>query len=105
MVTGTQQGTVSDFDGNYSIEVPEGGSLTYSFIGFLDQRLEVGTRSVVNLAMDADVQELGEIVVTALGIERSKEALSYSVTEVEGASFTEAREINIANSLAGKVAG
>ena len=105
LVTGTQQGTVSDVDGNYSIEVPEGGSLTYSFIGFLDQRQEVGTRSVVNVAMDTDVQELGEIVVTALGIERSKEALNYSVTEVDGSSFTEAREINIANSLVGKVAG
>ncbi len=105
LVTGTQQGTVSDLDGNYSIDVPEGGSLTYSFIGFLDQRLEVGTRSVVNVAMDADVQQLGEVVITALGIERTKEALSYSVTEVDGASFTEAREINIANSLAGKVAG
>ena len=105
LVAGTQQGTVSDGDGNYSIEVPEGGALTYSFIGFLDQRQEVGTRSVLNVSLAPDVQQLSEVVVTALGIERSTEALNYSVTQVDGASFTEAREINIANSLAGKVAG
>ncbi len=105
LIAGTQQGTVSDFDGKYTIEVPEGGALTFSFIGFLDQRLEVGTRSIVNISLAPDVQQLEEIVVTALGIERSKEALNYSVTEIKGASFTEAREINIANSLAGKVAG
>ena len=49
--------------------------------------------------------QLGEVVVTALGIEREKKALAYSVTEVGGESFTEAREVNIANALSGKIAG
>ena len=105
LVTGTTQGTVTDGDGNYSIDVPVGSSLNYSFIGYLDQRLEVGDRTVINLALDPDVQQLGEIVVTAFGIEKEKKALPYSVTELEGEGFTEAREINVADALAGKVAG
>lgn len=105
LVTGSQQGTVTDLDGNYSIEVPEGGSLTYSFIGYLDQRLEIGDRSVVDVSMEADIQQLTEVVVTALGVERETRALGMSVTEVDGENFTRARENNLANALAGRVAG
>ncbi|GJM28847.1 MAG: SusC/RagA family TonB-linked outer membrane protein [Cyclobacteriaceae bacterium] len=105
LVTGTSTGTVSDGDGNYSIEVPEGGSLSYSFIGYLDQRLEVGDRSVVNLALEPDVQQLGEVVVTALGVERETRALQSSVTQIDGENFVKARENSLANALAGRVAG
>lgn len=105
LVAGTTEGTITDYNGNYSISVPEGGALNYSFIGYLDQRIEVGDRGVVNIALAPDIQQLAEVVVTAFGIEKEKKALPYSVTELEGEGFTEAREVNIANALAGKVAG
>ena len=60
LVPGTAQGTVTDGDGNYSVDVPEGASLRYSFVGYLEQQLEVGDRSVINLALDPDVQQLGD---------------------------------------------
>lgn len=106
LVKGTTTGTVTDIDGNYSITVSgDDAVLTFSSIGFVVQEITVGNRSTIDVSLTADVQELSEVVVTALGMERSTKALSYSVGQVDGESFQEARELNIANSLAGKVAG
>jgi TonB-linked SusC/RagA family outer membrane protein len=106
LIQGTTQGTVTDLDGNYSISVPaDASNLVYSFVGFQSQVIAIGNRSVIDIQLAEDIAALEEVVVTALGIERTTEALNYSVTEVDGASFVEAREINVANALAGKVAG
>ena len=105
VVTGTLQGTVSGLDGNYSIAVPQGASLTFSFIGFQDKQLEVGHQSVIDVSLTADVRQLGEIVITAIGVEKERKALPYSVTEIQSSGFVEAREINLADALSGKVAG
>ena len=105
IVTGTSTGTVTDFEGKYSLEVPsDATSLQFSYTGFQTQEVEIANQSIIDVVMSAGVA-LDEVVVTALGIERDKKALSYSVTQVDGESFQEAREINITNSLAGKVAG
>lgn len=101
---GTSNGTITDIDGMYSLEVKEGASLQFSLIGYTSQTLAVGAQSTIDITLEEGVQ-LDEVVVTALGIEREKKALGYSVTEVSGDDFTEAREINLANALAGKVAG
>lgn len=105
VVVGSQQGSITDVDGNYSLAVPDGSSLKFSYIGYKDTEIAVGNQSVIDVVLDADVTQLSEVVVTALGVERETKALSYSVQDVEGESFQEAREINIANSLAGKIAG
>jgi hypothetical protein len=106
IVKGTSVGTTSDVGGNYTISMPDGSSvLVFSFIGYASQEVEVGTRSNIDVAMAEDVQQLSEVVVTALGVERSTKALNYSVTEVNGAKFTEARENNLGNALAGRIAG
>ena len=106
LVQGTTTGTTTDLDGNYTLTVPEDATnLVYSFVGYKSQVVVIGNRSAIDIALEEDIAALEEVVVTALGIERSKEALNYSVTELEGEGFTEAREINIANALAGKVAG
>lgn len=106
LVKGTTIGTVTDIDGNYSITVSgDNPVLTFSSIGYVTQDVAVNNRSTVDLALSTDVQQLTEVVVTALGVERDEKSLSYSVEEVAGESFQEAREINLANSLAGKVAG
>jgi TonB-linked SusC/RagA family outer membrane protein len=60
---------------------------------------------VINISLAADITQLSEVVVTALGIERDTKALGYSVTSVDGDNFTEARENNLANALVGRVAG
>ncbi|WP_020528983.1 SusC/RagA family TonB-linked outer membrane protein [Flexithrix dorotheae] len=105
IVEGSSQGTVTDIDGKYTIEVPEGGSLQFSYIGFLAQTIAVGNQSVIDVKLEADIKQLQEVVVTALGVERETKALQYSVTEVGGDKFTEARENNLGNALVGRVAG
>ena len=105
VVAGTTQGTITDIDGNYSISTPGDGTLVFSSIGYAEQRVEVNGRSTIDVTMSEDVQELQEVVVTALGVERSTKALQYSISQVDGENLTQAREINVANSLAGRVAG
>ena len=106
LLQGTTVGTVTDIDGNYNINVTgDNPVLSFSSIGYASQNVEVGNRSVVNVTMEVDIQQLGEVVVTALGVERETKALQYSITEVDGSNLTEAREINVANALAGRVAG
>ena len=77
----------------------------FSFIGYSTQEVDAGTRTTVDVTLAEDVRELSEVVVTALGIERSTKALQYSVTEVDGENFTKARENNLGAQLAGRVAG
>lgn len=101
---GTSNGTITDIDGKYSISVANDAALEFSMTGYTTRRITVGNQTMINTTLEAGVA-LDEIVVTALGIERDKKALGYSVTEVSGEDFTEAREINVANSLSGKVAG
>src|SRR5688572_16230143 len=107
IVKGTTAGTTSDADGRYNLAVNESGSviLVFSFIGYATQEVDAGTRTTVDVTMAEDVRELNEVVVTALGIERSTKALQYSVTEVGGENFTKARENNLGAQLAGRVAG
>ncbi|MCM4151076.1 SusC/RagA family TonB-linked outer membrane protein [Arenibacter sp. N53] len=106
VVEGTVIGATSDFDGNYSISVPENATkLTISYIGYETQIISINGRSEINIQLKVTANALDEVVVTALGIERSKRSLAYSVSKVGGDEFTEARETNIANGLVGKVAG
>ncbi len=97
-------GTVTDIDGNYTIEVPSGSVLIFSYTGYETQRIEIGDQSVIDIVLSQGVA-LDEVVVTALGIEREKKAIAYSVTEVDAETFSAAREMNVINSLAGQVAG
>ncbi|GAB3569067.1 SusC/RagA family TonB-linked outer membrane protein [Spirosoma luteolum] len=103
---GSTKGTVSNSDGTYSINLSgRQVTLVFSYIGFVSQEQAVGGRSTLDVALKEDATQLGEVVVTALGITKDKKALAYSVTEVKGSDFTQARETNIANALSGKIAG
>ena len=105
IVKGTANGTTSDAEGNFSISAPVDGTLVFSFIGFASQEVPVGGKSTINVSMQEDATQLGEVVVTALGIERKEEQLGYSVSKVSGELMSKAREPNVAMSLAGRVAG
>lgn len=101
---GTSNGTITDLDGNFSIEVSADATLEFSMVGYTPQQIQVGNQTVIDLVLEEGVA-LSEVVVTSLGISKEKKALGYAVTEIGGEDFTEARELNVANSLAGKVAG
>ncbi|MFS4415223.1 SusC/RagA family TonB-linked outer membrane protein [Maribacter sp. 2307ULW6-5] len=106
VVQGTSKGTTTDFDGNYQLNnVPENATLEFSSIGFKTVTAALAGRTVVNLAMEEDSEQLTEVVVTALNIERDKESLGYSISQVDASEVNVARENNVMNSLNGKVTG
>jgi TonB-linked SusC/RagA family outer membrane protein len=106
LVKGTTRGSATDVDGKYEIDA-EGASATlvFSFVGYVRKEVAVGNQSEINVTLAEDTQNLSEVVVTALGIKRDKRALGYSVQEIGGEAISTAKEANLANSLAGKMAG
>ncbi len=105
VVKGTTHGTITDLDGKFSLEAPMNATLQISYIGFQTQDLIFTGQPSINVQLMDDNQNIDEVVVTALGIKREKKALGYSMTELKGDSFTQTRDANVANALAGKVAG
>jgi len=106
IIKGTTVGTTTDVNGSYTLDVPsDGGTLVFSFIGLASQEIEIGARSVVDVVMSSEVEELQEVVVTALGITKEKAALGYAVTSVGGSQLEARPEADIARLLRGKVPG
>ena len=106
LVKGTTIGTSTGPEGEYSISVPQDAAvLVYRFVGFKTQEVEIAGRTLINVALASDMLSLEEIVVTALGISREKKSLGYAVQDLKGEEITKAKETNIVNSLAGKIAG
>jgi len=104
LVQGTTRGTITDFDGNFTIEANVGDKLEFSYMGYSAQTITV-TGDPIHVTMSEDTEVLSEVVVTAMGIKRDRKALGYEVGEVKGEELTKAKETNVANSLAGRVAG
>ena len=106
MVKGTKEGTISNTEGNFSIKATPGSVLVVSYIGFATQEVKVtGRGKPIIITMREDTKHLNEVVVTALGIKRERKALGYSLSEIDGKELQKAKETNVINSLAGKVAG
>ena len=82
LVDGTNRGVTTDFDGNFSIQVSEGETLIVSYVGYADQSIPVGSQDSYSATLSPD-NELEEVVVTALGIERESKSLGYSVSRVD----------------------
>ncbi|SFC54856.1 TonB-linked outer membrane protein, SusC/RagA family [Zunongwangia mangrovi] len=105
LVKGTNNGTQTDFDGNYSISAQSGSVLVYSFVGMTTQEFTVTESSTIDVTLQMDSAQLDEVVVTALGIERDKKSLGYATQEVDGSAVSDVPTQNFVNSLSGKVAG
>ncbi len=104
VVKGTSTGVSSDFDGNYSISLNEGQVLQFSFVGYEMQEVPVGASNSINVSLQpANVLE--EVVVTALGIKREKQALGYAVSEVDSKQLEQRAEGDIGRVLTGKASG
>ncbi|WP_189604599.1 SusC/RagA family TonB-linked outer membrane protein [Salinimicrobium marinum] len=106
LVKNTTNGTVTDFNGEFSISVSEENPvLVFSSLGFQKREISAGDRSSLNVTMATDMESLNEVVVTALGIEREKKALGYAVQEVQGEELMEGNQPNVVSGLQGKVSG
>ena len=106
VVKGTTNGGVTDMDGNYKISVPEeGGTLVFSFIGLVTQEVEIGSRSVIDVQMESDVQQLSEVVVTGVAGETDKRKLAFTVGTVDNDLIMNAPGLSAGSALQGKIAG
>lgn len=106
VIKGTQKGTFTDAQGNYSIEVAGSDAvLVFSYIGFETVEMTVGTQSVVNIQLTESIQTLDNVIITALGLSRKERSLGYSVGKVDEEAINRVVQENVINSLAGKVAG
>ena len=106
LVKGTTNGTITDVDGNYTLDnVPADAILVYSYIGFDSQELKYDGQATINVTLSEDTQKLDEVVVTAMGIKKKAASLTYSSQQVGGDELTRAKDPNMITALAGKTAG
>ena len=105
LIAGTATGTLTDFDGNYTLVASVGDVLKFSYLGMTTAQVTVAASNTYNVQLDEDSEQLGEVVVTALGIKKEKKALTYSAQEVGGDELTRVKQTNPINSLSGKSAG
>ncbi|MBT2557303.1 SusC/RagA family TonB-linked outer membrane protein [Hymenobacter sp. ISL-91] len=106
LVKGTTIGVSTNADGSYTLSAPASATtLTFTSIGFVALERPIGTASTIDVGLVTDSKVLGEVVVTAQNIERTRNSLPYSATQVDGEAITKARNPNFINGLSGKVAG
>ena len=105
VVVGTTTGTTTDIDGNYAINAPAAGQLKFSYIGYAEQTVEIGTQSVINITLQDDSQVLKDVVVIGYGT-MEKKSVTSSITSIKGDDLTAGMGgSTIATVLQGKVPG
>lgn len=105
MVQGTSNGTATDIDGSYSIEVKDTDVLNFTYVGMNPINIKVGTRTKIDVEMHTDSKVLSEVVVTAMGQTQEKKKLNFAVQSLDSDQVTAGNSANFVNSLQGKVAG
>lgn len=102
---GTTNGTVTNFDGVYTISVSSGATLAFSYVGMEKQEKKIAASSTLNIVLSSSAVAIDEVVVTAMGVKQEKKKLNFAVQSVNSDALTDSRSANFVNSLQGKVAG
>ena len=102
-VAGTNTGTVTDVDGNFSLNVPAGAKLEVTYLGMLPQTVKAGQK--MKIVLEADNKTLDEVVVTAMGISRDKKALGYASQKLGSEDLNIAGTSSLASAMQGKLTG
>lgn len=106
LLKGSNRGTSSDGSGTFKLTVPNAGTLIFSSVGYATKEMAfTAAQSSIEMSMAPDNRTLTEVVVTALGISKDQKVLSYATQQIPTATISKARELNVANSLIGRVAG
>ncbi|VXB98720.1 SusC/RagA family TonB-linked outer membrane protein [Flavobacterium sp. 9AF] len=106
VVKGTSRGIDSDFDGKFTIQANVGETLLISYIGYETQSILVGEETNLRIQLKpSNANNLKEVVVTSLGIKKTRKSLTYAAQEIKSDELTRVRDVNIVNTIAGKVAG
>ena len=104
VVVGSSTATMTDFDGNYQISVPQNGKLIFSFVGYTQQTIDVNGRKTINVTLSDDAIGLQEVVAIGYGTQR-REAVTGSVASMQGDALREVQSGNLTAALAGRIAG
>ena len=104
-IKGTSKGTMTDANGNFTINYTGNSSLIVSAISYTTKEISLTSQTNLTISLAEDNQNLNEVVVTALGIKRQKRMLTYSSTEIKSDELVQAKEPNLVNALAGKASG
>ena len=103
-VIGGTEGTITDIDGNYTIGVPAGAKLKFSYIGYKDQIIDVAAQTVINVKLQEDSEVLDEVVVVGYGTMK-KSDLNASIVSVKSEKLNKAASPNFSEMLMGRAAG
>lgn len=103
-VKGTTIGSITDIDGNYSLEVPDDAVLVISYIGYIAQEVSVGIKNVVNIALKEDAEVLDEVVVVGYGVQK-KSDVTGAMIRVNSEDLTSRPVANAFEAMQGKAAG
>lgn len=105
VVQGTTRGTETDFDGKYTIKASVGEVLSFSFLGMKTKNVTVASSNTIDVALEDDAGQLNEVVVTALGIKKTRKSLTYAAQDIKADELSKVKQTNPVNSLSGKVSG
>ncbi|GAB3251253.1 TonB-dependent receptor [Larkinella harenae] len=105
LIKNSTVGTTTDASGKFSLNVPANTTLVFSSIGFMARDVAVGNQTVLTVTLEEGLQNLDEVVVTALGIKKEAKRLGYATANVSSEQITTNRTVNFMNALQGKVAG
>ncbi len=105
LIKGTKTGTITNYEGNFSLDAEPDQTLVVSYIGYKSKEVKVGGQKFISVKLEEDVKNLSEVVVTALGIRREERALGYAVQAVKGDGLQTVKGVDMATSLTGKVSG
>jgi TonB-linked SusC/RagA family outer membrane protein len=104
-IVGTNNGAITDVDGNFQLSAPADATLLFTFIGYKDQEVAIQGQTVINVILVTDVRMVDEVVVTALGITKSKKSLGYAVSDFNDQDLENRQVIDATQALTGRVAG
>ena len=104
LVKGSTTGATTDVDGKYSLRVPTGGTLVFSFIGYVTKEVLVGNQTTIDVTLQSDVTTLSELVVVGYGVQK-KEDITGAVAVVSSEVFDSRPNSQFGNLIAGKTAG
>lgn len=101
----SSNGTVTDIDGKFTLQVGNNAAVRISYIGYLPQTIHSTERTHFDITLIEDTRALEEIVITAMGIKRERKALGYAVSDLDAGELMKNKNTNVVNSLAGKIPG
>jgi TonB-linked SusC/RagA family outer membrane protein len=104
LLKGTKIGTSANGNGQFTIQANIGDVLVISYLGYTTKEVTVSSKQL-NIVLEEDAQQLGEVVVTALGIKKSEKSITYSSQQLAGSELPTPKSDNLMNSLNGKIAG